>query len=145
MSKRLFVGDGWNTHNRVLIFDTNTITNGEDAINVLGQPNFTTSNTTPDQATIGFNTGLEYDTVSDNLFVTDSTNNRIMIFDAAATAEPPVVVPEFSTYMFILILLIGSSLIMKTKTDQLQRHYFDANRCNHCEFFRRKRYCHVCH
>lgn len=44
----LFAADG--TNSRVLVYDVNSITNGEDAIHVLGQDDFTTSTAAVTQA-----------------------------------------------------------------------------------------------
>lgn len=78
----LFVGD--ETNNRVLVFDINTLTNGEAAIRVLGQPNFTSS--APALTASGFWTSslkLDYDPVRKHLFAADSTANRVLVFDVA--------------------------------------------------------------
>jgi DNA-binding beta-propeller fold protein YncE len=64
-----------------LIYNTAIITNGMNAAKVLGQPNFTdgTANTTQDRLSgPGF---ADYDPGSGRLFVTDSGNNRVMIFE----------------------------------------------------------------
>lgn len=80
-NKRLFVGDYSN--NRVLVFDLNTITNGENAINVLGKANFTTNTAATTQAGMSGPTGVSYDG-SSKLFVADYTNNRVLVFDVAS-------------------------------------------------------------
>lgn len=75
------------TNYRVMVFNvaTSTITNGENAMNVLGQTNFTSSTSSVTQS--GFNTadqGLAYDPTTGNLFVGDTDpNNRVMVFNAA--------------------------------------------------------------
>ncbi|HSX43735.1 MAG TPA: NHL repeat-containing protein [Candidatus Saccharimonadales bacterium] len=76
---RLFVTDG--VRNRVLVFDTTTITNNEDAVNVLGQSNFTNSG--QDTNAKGFNNaaGIAFDPSNNLLFVADRFNNRILVFD----------------------------------------------------------------
>jgi DNA-binding beta-propeller fold protein YncE len=83
VANRLFVGD--QSNNRVLVFDTTTITNGMNASNVLGQANFTSGGSATTQS--GLNdpeVGLSFDSGNNRLYVTDSSNNRIMIFDVAA-------------------------------------------------------------
>jgi Putative Ig domain len=76
---RLFVADTNNA--RVLVFDTTTITNGMPASYVLGQPNFTTSNTNAGQAGISNPNGVAYDTIRNRLFVSDISLNRVLVFD----------------------------------------------------------------
>lgn len=73
-----------NKGHRVLIFDLSSgITNGMAATYVLGQPDFTT--TTPSTTSTGFDypQDVGYDPVNDRLFVVDSANNRVMIFNLA--------------------------------------------------------------
>ncbi|TSC59509.1 MAG: Uncharacterized protein LiPW15_814 [Parcubacteria group bacterium LiPW_15] len=81
VGNRLFVGDKDN--NRVLIFNTATITNGMSASFVLGQTGFTSSTATTTQGGVSAPTGLEYDSEYDRLFVGDKDNNRVLIFDVA--------------------------------------------------------------
>lgn len=84
-SDRLFVGDSGNS--RVLVYDTASISNGEAAVNVLGQPNFTTgTNGNSGQADLWTVEGVAYDAGQDLLYAADTGNNRIMVFDAAAVA-----------------------------------------------------------
>jgi len=79
-AKRLYVGDIGN--NRVLIFDVNEIVNGENAINVLGQPGFVTRGWgTGTQNGLSSPTSVVLDTQRKILFVADANNNRVMIFD----------------------------------------------------------------
>src|SRR3990167_11077337 len=79
-NKRLFVAsDG--TH-RILVFDVVSITDGESAINIIGQSTYAA--TTPSScAQNGLNNpnGLEYDSINNRLFVADTNNRRMMIFD----------------------------------------------------------------
>ncbi|ETB63760.1 TPA: hypothetical protein DIC38_02805 [Candidatus Nomurabacteria bacterium] len=77
-NKRLFVTDGLG---RVLVFDTTTIENGEYAINILGQINFTTAIYGTTQNNFNFPSGTAYDYVNNRLYIADDNNNRIMIFD----------------------------------------------------------------
>jgi hypothetical protein len=77
---RLFVGDG----NRVLVFDVAAITNGEDAVNVLGQEDFAgTSCANPGVCDFG-SSALAYDEDGDRLFVGDGSFGRVLVFDVAA-------------------------------------------------------------
>ena len=76
-NNRLFVGDDGNV--RVMVFDTTTIINGEDAINVLGQSDFTSNNIYTTQDGLS-SEGLAFDSTNNRLYVADQSNNRIMIF-----------------------------------------------------------------
>ncbi len=86
----LYVADGGN--NRVMVFDAATITNGEPAINVLGQPDFDT--TTPTTTQVGMDTpdSLALDSDGDRLFVGDYTASRVLVFDVAGivNGEPAI-------------------------------------------------------
>jgi DNA-binding beta-propeller fold protein YncE len=84
-NQRLFVSEFKN--NRVLVFNaaTSTITNGEAASNILGQVNYATSTSATTQAGLNIPQGLAYDTVSYRLFVTDSGNNRVLVFNVATS------------------------------------------------------------
>ncbi len=75
----LFVVDSCNA--RVLVFDTTTVTNGMNAINVLGQTLFTTSNTNVTQSGMVWPNGISYDEVNDRLFVGDNSAYRVTIYD----------------------------------------------------------------
>lgn len=76
-SGRLFVSDS----NRVLLFDVNEITNGENAINVFGQSDFTSNTGSTSQTGLYYAKGLAYNSINDYFYVADSGNNRVMIFD----------------------------------------------------------------
>jgi sugar lactone lactonase YvrE len=93
---RLFAADA--SARRVLVFSVSTLANtvnGEAAINVLGQPNFTTvtentacgggSSGTVNGCGLGsWGLGLAYDTVDSRLFVSDSMNHRVLVWNAAS-------------------------------------------------------------
>ncbi len=74
---------------RVLIFDITAITNGEDAVNVLGQANFTSAANLGASATEFLAGGMDYNADSDILYTTDAFYNRVLIFDLSASV--PVV------------------------------------------------------
>lgn len=80
-NNRLFVADQVN--NRVMIFDIATVTNGENAVNVLCQATFTTSDAGTTQSTCSSTAGVAYDEGNNRLFVSDLLNNRILIFNSA--------------------------------------------------------------
>jgi len=108
---RLFVGDFGN--NRVLIYSTSSITNGMNASNVVGQPNFTTSTSGTTQAKMSSPAGLAYDATNspqglaydatnNRLFVAESGNNRVLVFNTTSitndmNASNVLGEPDFTT------------------------------------------------
>ncbi len=79
---RLYIGDRGNQ--RVLVFNTIPSSNKASADLVIGQPNFTSNSVNQGQASPGANTlnGAAYITGTDTqLFITDSTNNRVLIYN----------------------------------------------------------------
>lgn len=94
-NKQLFVGDGW--HNRVLVFDAHPdrFSTFDDAIAVLGQPNFQSEEPGlgSDRMNFGVAWGrgiqstaptplaLEVDSKNQRLFVSDGINHRVLAFD----------------------------------------------------------------
>jgi DNA-binding beta-propeller fold protein YncE len=81
----LFVADTGN--NRVLVYDTTTITNGEAAVNVLGQPNLTSSTAARTQTGFDQPRNLAYDDAGDRLFVGEFNNARVMVIDTATITD----------------------------------------------------------
>ncbi len=81
----LFVGDRLN--HRILTYDVNSITNGENAQNVIGQTDFVTATTGITQAKFDIPYGLAHDTTRNVLYVSDFNNNRILAFDVAAISD----------------------------------------------------------
>jgi hypothetical protein len=85
---RLFVAE-WGNAGRVMVYDTNNLANGMNASNVLGEADFTSSNSasntgdTPDAKSFG-PAGLSYDPVHQKLFVEDANAYRILVFDVSA-------------------------------------------------------------
>jgi DNA-binding beta-propeller fold protein YncE len=83
---RLFVADS--TLNRVTTYDlSNGITNGENAVNVLGQANFTSSTAATTQTGMNVPFGLAYDSANQRLFVSEGTGNRVKVYDVAAITD----------------------------------------------------------
>ncbi|MBI3071966.1 MAG: beta-propeller fold lactonase family protein [Deltaproteobacteria bacterium] len=78
---RLFVADEW--ANRVLVYDLAGLRNGMDAGAVLGQVDFTSSTASIDGGDSKFKqpTALAFDSATSRLFVVDTFNYRIMVFD----------------------------------------------------------------
>ena len=80
-NNRLFVADSYN--NRVLVFNTSTITNGMNASYVLGQANFTNGVNGTTQATMNGPVDVKYDSANARLFVADNSNTRVLVFNVA--------------------------------------------------------------
>ena len=78
-NKILFVNDDGN--NRVTVFDLSTVTNGENAINVLGQADFNSSDSGVGQNLLNYPEGsISYDESSRRLFISDTWNHRVLVF-----------------------------------------------------------------
>lgn len=88
LTKRLYVGDYYNS--RIMIFDAapSTIHDGEDAENVLGQSDFSSSIYVTTQSGFNFPWGVIYDSPNHHLFVTDNSNNRVLQFDFISLTTP---------------------------------------------------------
>ncbi|MBK8871655.1 MAG: NHL repeat-containing protein [Elusimicrobia bacterium] len=82
--RRLFVSD---TNARVLIFDVASITNGENALNVLGQADFTSSGLATDINRMNAPREVEYDPESGRLYVAEYSNNRVLVFDVTTVTD----------------------------------------------------------
>jgi DNA-binding beta-propeller fold protein YncE len=83
-NSRLFVAD--TSNDRVLVFDVRPayIRNGMNASYVLGEPSFTSDVSGTTQATLNSCHFVHYDAGSGRVFVSDSSNSRVMIFDGSA-------------------------------------------------------------
>src|SRR3989338_1114075 len=81
------------TNKRVLVFNIEAITNGENAINVLGQANFTSSDSAITQTGLSGPSHLQSTHVGQYLFVSDNTDgvgsepNRTMIWDVTTISD----------------------------------------------------------
>lgn len=82
---RLFVADLLNK--RVLVFNTATVTNGMNASNVLGQPNFTTTDVNVTQNGMSPPTDVAYNATENQLYVVDTNNQRVLVFNTAAISD----------------------------------------------------------
>lgn len=83
----LFVADSQN--NRVMVFDVTEISNGEPAVNVLGQTGGFEVGTSG-SGDVFLNTrlyDLAFELSTDFLFVSDSQNNRVVVFDVSSIAD----------------------------------------------------------
>ncbi|MBK8576693.1 MAG: VCBS repeat-containing protein, partial [Elusimicrobia bacterium] len=84
-ASRLYVGD--QSNQRVLVFDTTAITDGENAVNVLGQNNFTSNGSGASQSALNQPKSFAMDTQINRLFVSDYNNHRVLVFDVAAITD----------------------------------------------------------
>jgi DNA-binding beta-propeller fold protein YncE len=95
---KLYVGD-YNLH-RVLRFDVGSITNGEDADEVYGQPNFTTDGAATTQDGLDNPRGIAVDPVSHTVSIADQANSRVLFYSSLSEIEPSdvtvSVLPSFS-------------------------------------------------
>ncbi len=82
---RLFVAQP--SANRVTVYDVASITNGENAVNVLGQVNFTSSSAVTSQTGMNVPTGVSYDATGQRLFVAQNTANRVTVYDVSAITD----------------------------------------------------------
>ena len=79
-NKRLFVAD--NDQNRIIVYNLSSgITNGMNASYVLGQMDFASSGNDTSQSRFDHAMNVNFDSVKNRLYVADTTNNRIMIYD----------------------------------------------------------------
>lgn len=83
VNERIFVAD--QSKNRVIILNVNpgSIATGENASYVLGQINFSNSSTGITQSTMNAPSGVAYDSTNSRLFVNDSGNNRVLVYDVS--------------------------------------------------------------
>lgn len=84
-TERLFVADS--CQRRVLVFDVESITDGENAVNVLGQPDFTSGAPALTASGMSFPAGATIDVASRRLFVADTTYNRVQVFDITSISD----------------------------------------------------------
>lgn len=103
VSHRLFVADRAN--NRVLVYNLNNSNALTDRVPdaVLGQLNFTSNAAATSQNGMKLPSALAYDSTDKKLFVGDTGNHRVLIFNAASTftngqlAEVVLGQPDFAT------------------------------------------------
>ncbi|MFA6917372.1 MAG: NHL repeat-containing protein, partial [Candidatus Gracilibacteria bacterium] len=93
-STRIFVADTGN--HRVLSYDfSSSISTGMNAANVIGLSIFTESSSSTSQTALQGPKAVFYNTSTKKLYVTDSSNRRVMIFDASAD-RPTTTTPTAS-------------------------------------------------
>ena len=68
-NQRLYVADSGNR--RVLVFDTQNITNGMNAAYVIGQPDFTSNPSAVTQNGLAYPYDVDYDNTNNRLYVVD--------------------------------------------------------------------------
>ena len=78
-NNRLFVVDIGNK--RVLVYNLGSLATGMSASYVLGQPNFTTNSSNTTQDGLSFPGGASYDPDGERLFVADTSNNRVIVYN----------------------------------------------------------------
>jgi DNA-binding beta-propeller fold protein YncE len=103
---RLYVADTYN--NRILVYDVASISNGEPAVKVLGQPDFLSRTTATTQTGMYYPTGVAIDAANQRLFVTDSYNNRVLVFDVAAISNGEMAVSVLGQTNFTSNTIIAS-------------------------------------
>jgi hypothetical protein len=90
VNQDLFVQD--DTFNRILIFNVASITPSEDAVAVIGQPDFSTTDYScnPSQTSLCDSEGINdaFDPVNRRLFLSDSGNERVLTFDFVKITTP---------------------------------------------------------
>lgn len=79
--QRLFVGVS--TQHRALVFDVHPdrLRNGQAAMYVFGQPDFSSEDTGLSRRMLREPDGLSYDAKNDHLYMSDKRNQRVLVFD----------------------------------------------------------------
>ncbi|KKW42629.1 MAG: hypothetical protein UY90_C0036G0001, partial [Candidatus Peregrinibacteria bacterium GW2011_GWA2_54_9] len=94
----LFVSQG--TGNRVTTYDVTEISDGENAVNVLGQADFTATTAATTQTGMNAPRGITYDSTNKRLYVAQTTANRITTYDVAAISDGENAVGVFGQQNF---------------------------------------------
>jgi len=81
-SSRLFVADG--DDHKVLVYD---LESGDDPVYVLGQPDFTASDSGTSQTAMWAPRGLAFDHRHQRLYVADSANHRVLTYELLCTED----------------------------------------------------------
>jgi sugar lactone lactonase YvrE len=90
-NNNLFVADLSN--DRIMVFDVEAITDGENAINVIGQSDFVTNNMSLSASDMYFPYGMDFLASSNTLYVADTFYNRILAFEVTPNSAPTVTNP----------------------------------------------------
>lgn len=86
---RLFVCDSSNS--RVLVFNDTTLSNGQAAIAVLGQPDFASTAPATTRSGLFGSGGVAFDAAGDRLYVSDAFNHRVLVYGSHIGDDPLVV------------------------------------------------------
>lgn len=84
VNSRLFLADIGNSRVMVFNVDPHVIANGENAAYVLGQADFVSSGTATTQSGLNKPDALMYDPGTHYVYVGDTQNNRVMVFDGTS-------------------------------------------------------------
>lgn len=129
----LFTGDFSN--HRVMVFDVNAITNGENAINILGQATFTTMASATTQAGMRNPAGTAIDESTGRLFVADSANHRVLMFDTMALTDGENAVNVLGQAIFTTMVAATTQAGMRSPNgvaiDPVAHRLFVADTTNH--------------
>ena len=93
-SRNLLFASQAETH-RVSVFDVTDIANGEAAVAVIGQGNFTATSAGANLNQLDTPRGLAYDPSTKKLYVADSNNHRVLAFDTATLTSGPTAAKAF--------------------------------------------------
>jgi DNA-binding beta-propeller fold protein YncE len=85
-NSRLFVAD--EGANRVMVYSTAALSTGMPATNVIGQTSWTASAAATTQTSLNLPRGLSYDANNNRLFVADTANERVLVYNAAPSVLP---------------------------------------------------------
>lgn len=87
----VYIADTGN--NRALVYKNTIISNGQAADLVVGQPNMTSSTATTTQTGLSSPTAITLDSISGNIFIADTGNNRVVKFGNEAPNVPVGIIP----------------------------------------------------
>lgn len=93
---KIYVADGGN--NRVLVWNTTSPTNGQDADIVLGQPDFVTGDGTA--TATGLSNPQDIASDGNNIFVSDQGNRRVVVYPTSAPATGAAATAVFGKSIF---------------------------------------------
>jgi hypothetical protein len=86
---RFLVCDTYN--NRVLVYDDATLTDGEGATAVIGQPDFASTAPTTSRTGLNFPIGVACDGAAGHIYVGDGVNHRVLVYGDHVGDDPLVV------------------------------------------------------
>jgi len=89
-NKILYVSTSGGGASRILLFDVADITDGEDAVGVIGSNSFVSTDSGTSESLLNTPKGMSFDYVDTRLYVADNENNRIVWFDFPLLNTPSV-------------------------------------------------------